>query len=198
MTSLFLLPSLSPENLGVWGALLGEVEHAGDHVVAAGGLSPAEHHAHVEGLVEDVGLPSRDQLDARPPVGAREESLDAVCSAHVSRGVCGCGGIVTTRNGTASHSERRQAGGVWACVACPRTSRPGAPGIRSGARSEGVRKDAEDYRAQPIAVHWRAVVWDSTSTTLLRRRLSGGEKAHFLHHPWQKLSRNTGSISSRQ
>lgn len=71
---------LSPENLGIRGALLGVVEHSGDHVVSAGRLPAAEHHAHVERLVEDIGVPSGDQLNPGPAVGAGEERLDAVCS----------------------------------------------------------------------------------------------------------------------
>lgn len=68
----------SPENLGIRGTLLGEVEDSGDDVVASGRLPTAKDHAHVEGLVEDVRFSSRDQLDPGPAIGAGKECLDPV------------------------------------------------------------------------------------------------------------------------
>lgn len=111
--------SLSPEDLRVWGAFLGEVEHASDHVMAAGGLPTAEHHAHVEGLVEDVGLPPGDQLDPRPAVGAGEQGLDFVCVGHVScHAACvGEGALVTTRRRTDGSFCNTRGSGAAACRA---------------------------------------------------------------------------------
>ena len=80
-----LSPLSLPENLRVRGALLGVVENSGDHVVSAGCLSAAEHHPHVEGLVEDIGVSSGNQLYPGPAVGAGKKRLDTVCSRDAGR-----------------------------------------------------------------------------------------------------------------
>lgn len=83
-TSIICLAIPSPVDFGVRRALLCEVKHACEHVVAARRLSATKNTPHVEGLIEDIGLPAGHKLHPRPPVGGGEKLFDALCETCIT------------------------------------------------------------------------------------------------------------------